>query len=86
MASTMQCAIFSPVYCTVESEVCSQQAPHALPCLYLCISCNLFNITQNCKTILSITTLAHCGYRRYYNQGLSHHCALVVAVRGGPLT
>ena len=32
------------------------------------------------------TTQEHCGYRRYYNQGLSHHCALVVAVRGGPLT
>ena len=28
----------------------------------------------------------HCGYRRYYNQRLSHQCALVVAVRGGPST
>ena len=28
----------------------------------------------------------HCGYHRYYNQRLSHQCALVVAVSGGPLT
>ena len=27
----------------------------------------------------------HCGYRRYFNQGLSHHCELVVTGREEPL-
>ena len=27
----------------------------------------------------------HCGYRRYFNQGLSHHCELVVTGREAPL-
>ena len=27
----------------------------------------------------------HCGHRRYFNQGLSHHCKLLVAGREAPL-
>ena len=36
---------------------------------------------------LILTSLSHCGYHRYYNHyGLSHWCALVAAVKEGPLT
>ena len=52
--------------------------------------CNSFCKTASPRLLwhekYTLSWTDHCGYRRYYNQGLSHHCALVVAVRGGPLT
>ena len=38
------------------------------------------------ETLFIRCTWVHCGYHRYDNQLLSHQCALVVAVREGPLT
>ena len=40
------------------------------------------HLSRDFQAIYSI----HCGYHRYYHQGLRPQCALVAAVRGGQLT